>query len=730
MFTSADAAKAAAKRLHKELHSLNRAVQLTRCQELIARAAGWRDWRQLRQTVIRPKDSPRATRESLDDVRRRFAELLSADEGLARVDAGALFDAVFRARAEQLAAPDLTERLREIVRAAPVSRSFGHGYNISALEVGEQRKRWLIPLEGSLEIEIVVGTNGETLDTGLPIREFRAYLGDRKKKKELIGFAEGTLFIPRGSGGIEARDAVEIADIVSDNDVWTVLNLTRDHPDIFRAGVAYLPFWEIRPKHRGSGLGRRFLIAMLRELKRHYRPLSIVAADPATAATRVDFAKHPGHALLEKASTQALRRLLEQPDIVAALGPKGRVAVFDNARHASPQGTFAAMAGIYAAGELPETIPDDQTVDERMRMAFGLNALLRGARPPAPARVRPLDLSRLPPGHTIIDMIDGVLDPNPRFHTYMPAEVAKILVAFHAPDITLRRPGLSSAPQFFVFEFRNGTSLTLEASSLGGFMPVGPEQISRLNREQPQSEYAPRYGKGDLMAVLVANTRLLFRIPERLGDWATRPLPAEALVDLDPQNPSCGVNTVQWPSPDVGTTFLATAQAAWEALAPEMLREVCLLAKAALADGRLEREAYDDTWQGLAVVRQRFHKTAWKDPKDLTFKSIGRELSPTMPFAQSSGCEAHETYRERLNTTISKVGRRALEDAVAALPILRPHLQNLIDRRGAAATVDATLFLPGVWRWYSKALYDLLDKFDDLPLVDVAGALKGQAEAR
>jgi len=129
------------------------------------------------------------------------------------------------------------------------------------------------------------------------------------------------------------RLTTEIADMVSDADVWAVRNLGRSEGrDVFRSGVAMLWWWEMAPSDRGRGAGTAFLRVVAADLKRRHRGLGILALDPDSPNGKPDFASLEGGAALLPAARRRFRSHVASLDLAGCLGPCGRLVTFDNAR--------------------------------------------------------------------------------------------------------------------------------------------------------------------------------------------------------------------------------------------------------------------------------------------------------------------------------------------------------------------------------------------------------------
>ncbi len=251
MFTSLDAARGAAKRLKAATDGMGRPQKLTRCQAVVAAACGFNGWQHLAKT-LGTSHEPGGARDK-DLALRRFSEtmrpLLPATPA---PDISSLFSAAF-GHGTGAGSPDLDARVSAAVRGLPTSPGFGRGLPVFGFdgkggEDGRVRTSSVPlamqdPAQGTVELSIA--TVEETADTPMPMREVRAWL---RRDGETVGFAQATLYVPRGRDGVSLDEATEIADMVSDADVWAVRNLGRSEGrGIFRSGVAMLWWWEMAP---------------------------------------------------------------------------------------------------------------------------------------------------------------------------------------------------------------------------------------------------------------------------------------------------------------------------------------------------------------------------------------------------------------------------------------------------------------------------------------------------
>jgi len=138
-------------------------------------------------------------------------------------DISGLFSATFD-HGTGAGSPDLDAQVSVAVRELPASPGFGRGLPVFGFdgpgsEEGRIRTSSIPlamqdPAQGTVALSIA--TVEGTADTPMPMREVRAWL---RRDGETVGFAQATLYVPRGREGVSLDDATEIADMVSDADV-------------------------------------------------------------------------------------------------------------------------------------------------------------------------------------------------------------------------------------------------------------------------------------------------------------------------------------------------------------------------------------------------------------------------------------------------------------------------------------------------------------------------------
>ena len=721
MFTSLDAARGAAKRLKAATDGMGRPQKLTRCQAIVATACGFNGWQHLAKTLGTPHE-PGDTRDK-DRALRRFGETMRPLlPPTPASDIPGLFSATF-GHGAGAGAPGLDARLSAAVRKLPPSPGFGRGlpvFGLDALARQDGRIRTSsIPLaahdpaQGTLELEIATAEG--TADTPMPVREVRAWLrGDG----EMLGFAQATLYLPRGRGGVSLDEATEIADMVSDADVWAVRNLGRaEGRDVFRSGVAMLWWWEMAPSHRGRGAGTALLRAVAADLKRRHRGLGILALDPDSPDGKPDFASLAGGASLLPVARRKFRSHVASLDLAGCLGPRGRLVLFDNARRGGPMETIAAVGAVAAGGRAAEGLRGEaQLIASHVRRIAAQAAQFRpGPMPPPASRPKPLQAGEFPEGWSPFSIaLGGQVDPYPGIAAHLPRELREIVLVMEPPDLAFR--GLAGGPvvKSMHLTFENGATLGMGRD---WFDPMGSpvSTIQAMNQECPSAPEAPAWAKGDLMAVLSANLRLM--VSNRRA--AAAPIPCLAVATLDPgRPPACRAHVIGWPGAKQGAAFMRDLVAAFERQRSAALLASYRLARSVLSEGYMKREIYYETWHGERVLRQRFRATPWEDPASLTFQSIAGKLSPTQPYG---GCAAHESFGDRLTSTVAAFLRQAVEETLAAHPGITMELGRVLgSRNGIPGLVEAAVFLPGVWAKWADAVDVVVSAVQDESLMQIS----------
>ena len=142
------------------------------------------------------------------------------------------------------------------------------------------------------------------------------------------------------------------------------------------------------------------------------------------------------------------------------------------------------------------------------------------------------------------------------------------------------------------------------------------------------------------------------------------------------------------------------------------------LARSVLSEEHMKREMYYETWHGERVLRQRFHATPWENQSSLTFQSIGGKLSPTQPYGS---CAAHESFGDRLSSTVAAFMRQAVEEILAAHPAVMKEVERTLGPRdGIPSPVEAAVFLPGVWARWADAVDVVVSAVQDELLTELA----------
>ncbi len=721
MFTSLDAARSAAKRLKAATDRMGRPQKLTRCQAVVATACGFNGWQHLAKTLGTPHEPGDARDQDL--ALRRFGEAMRPLLPVTPAsDIPGLFSATF-GHGTGTGSPGLDARLSAAVRELPPSPGFGRGLSVFgfdslAREDGRIRTSSIPlaaqdPAQGVVELEIATADGTE--NTPMPVREVRAWL---RRDGQTVGFAQATLYVPRGRDGVSLDDATEIADMVSDADVWAVRNLGRSEGrDIFRSGVAMLWWWEMAPSHRGRGVGTAFLRAVAADLKRRHRGLGILALDPDCPNGKPDFAFLEGGAALLPVARRRFRSHVALLDLAGCLGPRGRLVLFDNARRGGPMETMVAVGAVASGGKAAEGLRGEaEVIASHARRISNYAAQFRpGAMPQPASRPKPLQAGEFPEGWSPFSIaLGGQVDPYPRIAAHLPRELREIVLVMEPPDLAFR--GLAGGPvvRSMHLTFENGATFGMGRD---WFDPMGvpASTIEAMNHECPSAPEAPSWAKGDLMAVLSANLRLM--VSNRRA--AAAPIPCLAVATLDPGRPmACQAHVVGWPGAKQGAAFMRDLVAAFERQQAAALLATYRLARSVLAEEHMKREMYYEARHGERVLRQRFRATPWEDPSSLTFQSIGGKLSPTQPYGS---CAAHESFGDRLSSTVAAFMRQAVEETLTAHPGIATELGRILGPRdGIPGPVEAAVFLPGVWAKWADAVGVVVSAVQDELLTELA----------
>ncbi len=721
MFTSLDAARGAAKRLKAATDGMGRPQKLTRCQAVVAAACGFNGWQHLARTLGTPHE-PGGTRDKSLALHRFSETMRPLLPATPAPDISGLFSATF-GHSTGAGSPDVDARVSAAVRGLPASPGFDRGLPVfgfgskggqdgcartSSVPLATQD-----PAQGIVELSIA--TVEETADTPMPVREVRAWL---RSDGETVGFAQATLYVPRGRDGVSLDEATEIADMVSDADVWAVRNLGRSEGrGIFRSGVAMLWWWEMAPSHRGHRAGTAFLRVVAADLKRRHRGLGILALDPDSPNGKPDFASLAGGAALLPAARRRFRSHVASLDLAGCLGPRGRLVTFDNARQGGPMETMAAVGAVAMGGTAAEGLRGEaEVMAASVRNMNSYVVQLRSGSMPQPAsKPKPLQAGEFPTGWSAFSIvIGGQVDPCPGIAAHLPHELREVVLVMEAPDLAFR--GLAGGPvvRSMHLTFENGATLGMGRDwfDLPG---VAASTVEAMNRECPSAPEAPSWAKGDLMAVLSSNLRLMVSN----GRAAAAPILCLAVAIFDPDGPmACQAHVVGWPGARQGAAFMRDLVAAFERQQAAALQATYRLARSILSEGRMKREMYPETWRGERVLRQRFHATAWADTSSLTFASIGSELSPTQPYGR---CAAHESFGDRLRSTVAAFLRQAVEETLTAHLTVTMELDRALGPRDdIPGPVEAAVFLPGVWAKWADVVASTVDAVEDKPLMQLS----------
>lgn len=714
MFTTLKAAKAGAKRLQSAFSESGYPQKLTLCQEILAKTCGYNNWPHLSKTIgtkhaPKPADQPMAL---------FTAATQAAAPRQAQLNVDGLFAAAFRY--DTKTDESFEQRLSELVRQLPgaeMRHEFRHEGPYSRDSHKTVRRR-VMPFKHERvkhgEITVDVGLDYETADEELPIRNVFAGLWSGK---EMVGIARGTLLAPKsGKYHIGLDYAADIGDHKSDDLVWSILNLGREAgEDVFSYGVLLLWSWCLAPAYRGHGIGRPFLDDVLGGLKKSYKHLEILAIDSSDPG-ELDFAGEPSASAIKPAAARRLRTYLDRLWI-DGFGPWGRIVLYDNSRQGGTYQTMMTMGKIYK-----KIMPADEMMPEQEAMDVFARAMVRNDiigkfTQKGPQQPRPLTMDEFPKGYASFAVSMGAhFKPYEYMINCLPAELAEIRVRFNPPDITFRRPTVSAPLHQVMLNCRNGGILVLDHGDLST-PAVDPAKIEALNRQTPKSKCAPDWALGDLYATLATNLRLMFTVDRLETDL----VPCAATITIPGDAKPVTLQEVgYWPEGTDGAAVLAEVRKIHASRASERADALKSLAAQILADGFMEREMYHDTLNGAPIIRQRFHRTPWKDPGALTFKAIISKLSPAQ-----SGSPAHESYLERLSAFLA-----GFIEADVALGLSRfPEVMDLLESEfvpgmGLPRAIEAAPCLPGLWNWWRKTHDTLYREAQSLNLSDLAGGAR------
>jgi len=358
-------------------------------------------------------------------------------------------------------------------------------------------------------------------------------------------------------------------------------------------------------------------------------------------------------------------------------------------------------------------------------MSDTMAQFLQRTTPQPASRPKPLQAGEFPKGWSTFSVaMGGQVDPYPRIAAHLPRELREIVLVIEPPDLAFR--GLAGGPvvRSMHLTFENGATLGMGRDWFDP-MGVAASTIQAMNQDCPSAPEAPAWPKGDLMAVLSSNLRLMVSV----GRDAAAPIPCLAVATLGPDGPlTCQAHVIGWPDAEQGAAFMRDLVAAFERQQAAALLATCRLARSVLAEGRMKREMYSESWHGERVLRQRFHAAPWADTSSLTFASIGGELSSTQPYGS---CAAYESFGDRLSSTVAAFMRQAVEDALTAHPAVTMELgRTLGSRDDIPGPVEAAVFLPSVWAKWADVVSGVVGAMENEPLVKLASLADQAGQVR
>ena len=293
-------------------------------------------------------------------------------------------------------------------------------------------------------------------------------------------------------------------------------------------------------------------------------------------------------------------------------------------------------------------------------------------------------------------------------------ELREIVLVMEPPDLTFRELAGGPVVRLMHLTFENGATLEMGRDWFDP-MDVPAAAIQAMNQECPSAPEAPAWPKGELMAVLSANLRLM--VAARRD--AAAPIPFLAVATLGPGlPPACQAHVVGSPDPKQGSAFMRDLVAAFERQQLAALVATYRLARSVLSEGYMRRKMYYETWHGERVMRQRFQASPWENPSSLTFASIGSKLSPTQPYGN---CAAYESFGDRLSATVAAFMQKAVEETLAAHPGIATELERTLGPEDDTPNpVKVAVFLPGVWAIWAGAVGVVVSAVQDGLLTDLA----------
>ena len=379
--------------------------------------------------------------------------------------------------------------------------------------------------------------------------------------------------------------------------------------------------------------------------------------------------------------------------------------------------TMMAVGAVASGGKAAEGLRGEAEVMAAYARNMGSHAaqFLPSSMPQPASKPKPLQAGEFPAGWSPFSIaMGGQVEPYPRIAAHLPGELRELVLVMEPPDLAFR--GLAGGPvvRSMHLTFENGATFGMGRD---WFDPVGvpASTLQAMNQECPSAPEAPAWAKGNLMAVLSANLRLM--VSNRRA--AAAPIPCLAVATLGPSRPlACEAHVIGWPGAKQGAAFMRDLVAAFERQRSAALLATYRLGRSVLCEGYMRREMYHGTWLGERVLRQRFRATPWEDPSSLTFQSIAGKLSSTQPYGS---CAAHERFGDRLSSTVAAFMRQAVEETLAVHPGVAMELgRTLCHRDGIPSPVEAAVFLPGVWAKWADAVGVVVSAVQDELLTELA----------
>jgi len=196
---------------------------------------------------------------------------------------------------------------------------------------------------------------------------------------------------------------------------------------------------------------------------------------------------------------------------------------------------MAALGAVALGGRAAEGLRGEAEVSAAYarRMGDTMAQFLQRTTPQPASRPKPLQAGEFPKGWSAFSVaMGGQVDPFPRIAAHLPRELREIVLVIEPPDLAFR--GLAGGPvvRSMHLTFENGATLGMGRDWFDP-MGVAASTIQAMNQDCPSAPEAPAWPKGDLMAVLSSNLRLMVSV----GRDAAAPIPCLAVATLGPDGP-------------------------------------------------------------------------------------------------------------------------------------------------------------------------------------------------